>query len=138
MILAMRTDKPEAELYLFDDNRKQVDEFTWTAHRELADTLLMQVQNLLKKNNVELNELTGLVVFTGEGSFTGLRIGSTVANTLAYSYDIPIVSAEGADWLKAGLQNLLKTEPGHYVVPKYHSEPNITTSKKLSLEDPSK
>lgn len=138
MILALRTDRPEAELYLFDNSRNEIDDFKWTAHRELADTLLVQIQTLLKKNNVELSELTGLIVFTGEGSFTGLRIGSTVANTLAYSYDIPVVSAEGDEWKKTGLQNLLKAKPGDYVIPKYHSEPNITTSKKLSLEDTSK
>ncbi len=138
MILALRSDKPEAELYLFDESLKQLDEFTWRAHRELADTLLMQIQNLLKENNSELSDITGIVVFTGEGSFTGLRIGSTVANSLAYSYDIPVVSAEGSDWLKLGLKSLIKAKPGNYVVPKYHSEPNITTSKKLSLEDPSK
>jgi tRNA threonylcarbamoyl adenosine modification protein YeaZ len=137
MILALRTDKPEAELYLYKNN-KLADSFKWTAHRELADTLLTQIQNLLKKNNMELNKLTGVIVFTGEGSFTGLRIGSTVANTMAYSYDIPIVSAEGKNWLNDGLKKLPAAKPGGYVVPKYHSEPNITTSKKLSLEDTSK
>lgn len=134
MILALRTDKPKAELYLFDEG-KQLDNFKWTAHRELADTLLIQIQNLFKKNGVDIADISGLVVFTGEGSFTGLRIGSTVANTLAYSYDIPIVSAEGKEWLESGIQKLTKAKPGSYVVPKYHSEPNITTSKKLSLED---
>lgn len=137
MILALRTDKPEAELYLYNHS-KEIDSFKWTAHRELADTLLTQIQNLLKKNNSELTKLSGLVVFTGEGSFTGLRIGSTVANTIAYSYDIPVVSAEGKDWLNDGLKKLSTAKPGNYVVPKYHSEPNITTSKKLSLEDTSK
>ena len=138
MILALRTDKPEAELHLFDANREEVDKLTWLADRKLADTLLTQIQNMLHKNNSELTDLTDIIVFTGEGSFTGLRIGSTVANTLAYSYDIPVVSSEGKDWVKDGLQNLLKAQPGNYVVPKYHSEPNITTPKKLSLEDPSK
>ncbi len=132
MILALRTDKPEAELYLFDSSDQQVDSYKWVGDRQLADTLLTKIESLLTSNESKLTDLTGLIVFTGEGSFTGLRIGSTVANTLAYSYKLPIVNAQGADWLNKGLQNLQSAQPGNYVLPKYHSEPNITKPKTSS------
>ncbi len=45
MILALRTDKPEAELYLYDD-KACLDSLTWQAHRELSDTLLIKIDEL--------------------------------------------------------------------------------------------
>lgn len=137
MILAIRTDQPEAELYLLK-NGKIIAEIKWPAHRELADTILEKIESLLITANAKQPSLEGIVVFTGEGSFTGLRIGTTVANAIAYSNNIPIVAASGADWLEDGVKNLKNAEPGKLVAPVYHSEPNITKSKKLSLEERSK
>lgn len=129
MILAMRTDMPIAELYLLSDNSELLDDHKWEANRQLADELLPAIQNLLSKNNLNLQDLKGIIVFTGEGSFTGLRIGTTVANTLAYSLEIPIVDSIGKDWLNSGVIKLEKTKPGSYVIPRYSSEPNITKPK---------
>ena len=131
MILAIRSDKPEAELYLVD-NKKIVKELKWPAHRELADTLLGQISGLVESAGINLKSIEGLIVFTGEGSFTGLRIGTTVANALAYGLTIPIVSAESGNWIMHGLEKLENQQSGKYVVPKYSSEPNITKSKKAS------
>lgn len=128
MILVIRTDKPDAELLLFNENKK-IDEHSWLAHRNLADELLPEIQILLKNNSASFDDLKGIIVFTGEGSFTGLRIGTTVANALAYSLSIPIVEASGDDWLNLGLSQVKNTKPGKYVVPKYSSEPNITKPK---------
>lgn len=139
MILAIRTDRPEAELYLLQ-NSKVKDKLKWHAHRELADTLLMKIKELVEENNIMLEELQGIIVFTGEGSFTGLRIGTTVANGLAYSLNIPVVTASGSNWLKTGQANIQNAKLGALVIPEYNSAPNISTPKrkKLQLEDKSK
>ena len=139
MILAVRTDKPEAELYLLT-NSKVLAEQKWQAHRELADTLLIKIGELLKMDNAVYKDLTGIIIFTGEGSFTGLRIGTTVANSLAYSLQIPITSSKEPNWIMEGNKKLRKAKLGDLVVPEYDSEPNITTpkAKKLQLEDKSK
>ena len=50
MILALRSDKPEAELYLFDDGKK-IAEIKWEAHRELADTILGKIKEILVNND---------------------------------------------------------------------------------------
>ncbi|MCC7543458.1 hypothetical protein IT415_01985 [bacterium] len=125
----MRTDKPEAELYLIDNAGHGVSKHTWEAHRQLAGTLVSTVQSFLHANDLEASKLTGLVIFTGSGSFTGLRIGTTVANTLAYAHALPIASGEGDDWLADGLKRLQAAQPGQYATPKYGKEPNITKSK---------
>ncbi|MEI6169810.1 MAG: hypothetical protein WCP56_02310 [Candidatus Saccharibacteria bacterium] len=128
MILALRSDKPEAELYLFDDGKK-VAEIKWEAHRELADTLLNKIKEILVNNNITDNEITGIIMHTGEGSFTGLRIGTTVANAMSYSLGVPIVATEGDNWISEGLGKITSSKPGNLVVPKYNSEPNISQPK---------
>ena len=128
MILALRSDKPEAELYLFDDGKK-IAEIKWEAHRELADTLLSKIKEILVNNNVADNEITGIIMHTGEGSFTGLRIGTTVANAMSYSLGVPIVAAEGENWINEGLGKITSSKPGNLVVPKYNAEPNISQPK---------
>ncbi len=134
MILAMRTDRPEAELYLIEKNQIVTHE-TWQAHRELADTILQKIEAIIESKNCKLADISGLIVFTGEGSFTGLRIGTTVANAIAYSNNVPIVVSSGSDWIDTGLKEIKEAKPGKLAVPIYHSEPNITQSKKLSLEE---
>ena len=128
MILAIRTDKPTAELYLYQES-SQIGIYNWEAHRSLADTLLTKIKEFLDNNNTALNELEGIIVFTGKGSFTGLRIGTSTANALAYGLEIPVVAGLGEEWIKQGLENLKKANKGDYVIPKYNAEPNITKPK---------
>lgn len=129
MILTLRTDKPEAELHLLAADGKAIAEHTWVAHRELAATLVPTIQTFLGEQDTSTRELTGLLVFSGAGSFTGLRIGATVANALAYANNIPIAAGEGQDWITDGLSKLKTAKPGDYVVPTYDREPNITRPK---------
>ena len=129
MILALRTDKPEAELYLIDSSGHEVSKHAWEAHRQLAATLVETIQAFLQDNDLEASKLTGLIIFTGAGSFTGLRIGTTVANALAYSHLLPIASGEGEEWIADGLTRLQDAQSGQYVIPKYDKEPNITKPK---------
>lgn len=128
MILALRTDSPKAELYLYENNI-QIDSYTWLAERRLADELLVKIEELLKKNTVEFGNLSGIIIFTGSGSFTGLRIGTTVANSLGYAQSIRVIDSDGVDWIKSGLKKLKSASNSKYVVPRYDSEPNITSPK---------
>jgi len=138
MILALRTDKPVAELYLLSPDGQLIGEHSWQAHRELADTILPTIEDFLKHQQLSIKDLTGLVIFTGQGSFTGLRIGTTVANALAFSLDIPIVKASGDEWRSSGLAALQTARPQQFVIPDYDGEPNITQPKPKTLHKPNR
>ena len=129
MILALKTDQPEAELYLLSED-KVLSSYHWHAHRQLSNTLLEKIEVLLKDSNQKLVALTGVIVYKGPGSFTGLRIGIATMNTLSYSLNIPIVGTTTEEWLAIGKKALLDTQDGSYVQPLYGSAPTITKPKK--------
>jgi len=130
MILTLKTASMETELGLIGDGGKQTDHELWQSGRQLSEELLERIKALLKKHQSDFKDLTGIVVYEGPGSFTSLRIGLTVTNTMAYAENIPIVGATGEDWIKAGLAKLPSAKPGTYVMPAYGAEANITKPKK--------
>lgn len=55
-----------------------------------SDFTMPLIKEILEENNITPKELGEILVINGPGSFTGVRIGVTIAKTLAYTLDIPI------------------------------------------------
>ena len=85
---------------------------------------------MLDEQGKTLEDLTGIVAYQGPGSFTGLRIGLSVANALAYGLSIPIVGATGDDWLKTSRQALQTRPETKPITPEYGAPVHITQQKK--------
>lgn len=56
----------------------------------LSERLLPLIEKTVSSVNLDINDINNIVVANGPGSFTGVRIGVTVAKTLAYSLRCPI------------------------------------------------
>lgn len=130
MILTLRTDNPVAEIGVYSKDGVQLSYYSWQADRQLAKDLLKAIRDQLAKNDATFATLSGIVVCKGPGSFTGLRIGITVANTLAYAQQIPICGAMGEEWVKAGVAALKGGKNERIVLPHYGGEANITQPRK--------
>ncbi len=148
-LLGIRTDSAEASVILFSSCHPEekaerfrsgpldcgsseiqiIDRTDWAAGRQLSATLLATVEELFKQNNLDWSDLSGIVVYEGPGSFTGLRIGITVANTAAFTLNIPIVGATGDDWLEQGSRELKSDYFEAIVMPAYGAEANIGQPK---------
>jgi tRNA threonylcarbamoyladenosine biosynthesis protein TsaB len=102
----------------------------WLAERQLAHGLLGYLKETLAVYDVSWQDLQGIGVFEGPGSFTGLRIGMTVCNTLADSLGVPIVGARGDNWQQDCLNRLASGENDSIVLPFYGAEANITKPRK--------
>jgi len=118
LVLSIRTDKPQAELYLHN-GKKKLASLKWQADRQLTTTINQKINELLDESSIKLNDLAGIVCYEGPGSFTGLRIGLSLANALAYSQDIPIVSETGENWVSAGIDRIKNGENEKITLPKY-------------------
>jgi tRNA threonylcarbamoyladenosine biosynthesis protein TsaB len=129
LILTIKSDAPAASLGLYNDLELLGNE-DWLADRTLADTIHLKIEGLLKSLNKDWGDITGLVCFEGPGSFTGLRIGLSVGNAMAYGLSAPIVGSRGKDWVQTGIKKLLDGKNDAIVLPHYGSEPHITLAKK--------
>jgi len=67
-----------------------------------AVRVLEDADELVRAGGVERSELTGIVVGTGPGSFTGMRLGLAAARGLALALDLPVAGVSTLDALAAG------------------------------------
>lgn len=128
MILLLDTSTSTCHLALWDGEK--LHEHEWLAERQMAHGLLGYLKEILATHDTSWQDLAGIGVFEGPGSFTGLRIGMTVCNTLADSLGIPIVAARGDDWKQICLTRLANSENDSIVLPFYGAEANITKPRK--------
>ncbi|MGH2473715.1 MAG: tRNA (adenosine(37)-N6)-threonylcarbamoyltransferase complex dimerization subunit type 1 TsaB, partial [Candidatus Limnocylindrales bacterium] len=72
---------------------------TWTAGHRHGETLLPTIGRFLSEQNIRRSRLVGIVVGTGPGAFTGLRVGIATAKGLAHGLGIPLVGASTGEAL---------------------------------------
>lgn len=89
MKLYLDTSTPETILKL-DDH-----EYTYNFGHDLAEKLLSFIQEKLTENNKTWQDISEITFMSGPGSFTGLRIGATIVNTLAHELSIPLCDHHG-------------------------------------------
>jgi tRNA threonylcarbamoyladenosine biosynthesis protein TsaB len=128
MILLLDTSTSVCKLSFLDGSWRYDDE--WQADRTLAKNLLGYLDKKLCDNNKTWSDITGIGIFEGPGSFTGLRIGLTVMNTIADAQKVPIVGGRGDNWQNEAIAKLNAGKNEKIVLPFYGSEAHITISKK--------
>lgn len=74
---------------LFDDNNI-IDNVSEPIERGHAETFLPRVETLIQKNNKTPQDIENIYVSIGPGSFTGLRVGLTVAQFMGFSLKKPV------------------------------------------------
>lgn len=83
-------------LYIDTTNNQKVtvslnnDSLTASAKILKAQAVLPTIEKLLKKSKLTLQDLHEIKVNTGPGSYTGIRVGLSVANALAYVLGITV------------------------------------------------
>ena len=91
-------------------------EYTWESGRDLAENLLKFLHDKLTENGKDFIDLEEITFMSGPGSFTGLRIGAAVVNTLANELNIPLKNHHG--------------ETVKIILPDYGRGANITAPRK--------
>lgn len=91
-------------------------EYQWESGRTLARDLLKYIHDKLAENDKDWQDITEIQFMSGPGSFTGLRIGAVVVNTLANELKVPLYNHRG--------------EKVDIILPEYGRPANITPPKK--------
>jgi len=137
MILVINTtDNEKIAIALIKSDGNLISEKIFSAKFQHSEKLLPEIASLLKENKVKLGSLKGIIVASGPGGFTALRIGIMTANALAFALEIPVVGVKLneliglKELIKFGLKKFKKVKKYSVVLPYYGREPHITKPKK--------
>ncbi|MCL2593145.1 MAG: tRNA (adenosine(37)-N6)-threonylcarbamoyltransferase complex dimerization subunit type 1 TsaB [Defluviitaleaceae bacterium] len=81
------------------NNHITIGEFTVNYKMNHSETFLPLIENLFKSVSMELSEINYIAVSSGPGSFTGLRIGASIAVSFAHAMGIKILPVPTLDAL---------------------------------------
>lgn len=102
MIVAIESSSTDISLAVGDGDGTPLASDAWTSDRRQGHELLPRLMGLLSSRGLALQELAAVAVGTGPGSFTGLRVGMSVAKGLAMGVGCPIVGVPSLTaWLAA-------------------------------------
>jgi len=79
---------------------KVVDKICYEAWQRQSEMMVTEVDNILKRNGIDKSQLDGVIVGVGPGSYTGVRIGVTIAKTIAYALKIKLYGKSSLSLLK--------------------------------------
>ena len=79
---------------------KVVDKICYEAWQRQSEMMVSEIDNILRRNKIDKSELDGVVVGAGPGSYTGVRIGVTIAKTIAYALKIKLYAKSSLSLLK--------------------------------------
>ena len=128
MILFLDTSTGNCRIWLGENS------FEKGLNRNMARDILKFLEDSLENIGKDYKDLEGIGFFAGPGSFTSLRIGASVANTLADGLNIPIVAIkkedEDDDWRQKAFEKLKNNENDKIALPFYGRDANITKPRK--------
>jgi len=83
------------------DQEKVIGEVITNLPKNHSVRVMPTIEQLMKECGIKPKELDRIVVAMGPGSYTGVRIGVTIAKTLAWSLQIPLVGVSSLEVLAA-------------------------------------
>lgn len=89
-ILGLDTTRKSAIIFLLDGDKRIVKELSETEKQ--SENLMIRIDEVLNKSNINLKEIDCFAIVTGPGSFTGIRVGMATIKAFAYALKKPIIS----------------------------------------------
>lgn len=110
LTIAINTAVSRTSIALFE-NENLLAEKSWESESNEAEKLMPEINSLLKKKKKNAAEINRVIVVKGPGSFTGLRVGVTVANAIAYLNKCDLFGVDTCEYLWESLVRLAPTVP---------------------------
>ncbi|MBK5444537.1 tRNA (adenosine(37)-N6)-threonylcarbamoyltransferase complex dimerization subunit type 1 TsaB [Peribacillus butanolivorans] len=99
-VLAIDTSNFTLGIALINDTQV-IGEYTTNLKKNHSVRVMPAIETLLRDCDTSPKELTKIVVAQGPGSYTGVRIGVTIAKTLAWTLKIPLSAVSSLEVLAA-------------------------------------
>ena len=107
-----------------------------------SELLTSSIQNILSQNNIDVSGLSAVSVGIGPGSFTGLRIGFSVAKGLCYPHNIDLIGISSLKIIansvikeNKNIISLIKDKGEYYYISKYSNDLKEIIKPKIKLID---
>ncbi len=84
---------------LAKDN-KIIDEIIYEAWQKQSEFMILEIEKILKRNEINPKEVGEIIVSKGPGSYTGVRIALTIAKIYGYALNIPIFAVSSLQMLE--------------------------------------
>lgn len=91
-------------------------EYTRIGKYDMAEQILSFIHEKLVDQQADWQDISEITFFAGPGSFTGLRIGATIVNTLADQLQVPLFDQH--------------RQQHQVIIPNYGRPANISTPRK--------
>ncbi len=107
-----------------------------------SELLTSSIRDILNENNLGVKDLSAVSIGIGPGSFTGLRIGFSVAKGLCYPHNINLIGISSLKIIansvikeNKNIISLIKDKGEHYYISKYSSDLIEIMQPKIQLID---
>ncbi len=97
MILIINTNGIQNSIYLYKNKKIQYEK-SWKVVTNNRKDVLKQIDIILQINKISLTKIKAIIVYCGPGSLTSVRVGICIANTLAWTLNIPVFGIKGCKY----------------------------------------
>lgn len=117
-------DTTDKECRVAIDDGRNIESQKWLWQKDTATEVLENIQKLLKKRHKKIEDIRAIIVNQGPGSYTGTRVGITIANTLGWALRIPVSGYTNENLADIARKISKKIKNGqlpsdHFPTPKY-------------------
>ena len=116
MILCIETSGEVCSVALFN-NEVCLDFYSEEESFQHAAVLTVLIEKCLKNNQRTVQDLDAIAVSGGPGSYTGLRIGTSVAKGLCYAVEIPLIALSSLAVMANGVKSLYELPKDALICP---------------------
>ena len=72
--------------------------------KDTSSKIMPVIDEAFRNSKIEPKEINKIFVVNGPGSFTGIRVGLTVAKVMGYSFNIPVIPLSSLEFMCSGYE----------------------------------
>lgn len=123
MIVAVSTSSPCVGVALLTEDARVIGASSLPANMASSGACLAMLQSLLDRNGLKLADATLFAADLGPGSFTGVKVGVTLAKTWAFALDVPVTGAESFDLIDPCGTVAIPSKRGEFFIRRVGADP---------------